>query len=452
MSGVSSLPSTAGHPRPRDPQVARPLRPGRRRAVVAAGVITAAIVIVVGLVHQAGALTATTEVPSVLATRGEFTRRVVAEGNLEAVDATPLGPPPTSRGGMRIAWLAVDGSRVKEGDVVIRFDPTDMEKKLRDGQGDRRAAESRIAQRTVREQAALRNLTRDADMAVMELDHTRLFATRDPDVFSRVEIIESEIDGQLATQRKDHADEQPGIRRQLSEIELALLDIQRGKADLQISEARTELQDLEGEAPHDGIFVLKEIWGNTPSVGSMVWGGNSVAELPRLDRMQAKVYVLEADAGGLEVGLPAVLTLDAHPGRSFDATIKNVDTLAMNRSPQTPVQYFGVVLELATSDLELMKPGQRVQATLTLARQADAIAVPRQAVFEKDGKSIVYVDRGSGFDPVEVTLGATGLGRVAIESGVEEGDRLALRDPNLPLFEREPAATDAVADPVQAAL
>jgi multidrug efflux pump subunit AcrA (membrane-fusion protein) len=69
-----------------------------------------------------------------------------------------------------------------------------------------------------------------------------------------------------------------------------------------------------------------------------------------------------------------------------------------------------------------------VHATLTLDRRS-AIAVPRQAVFEKAGKTIVYRRGEHGFAPVAIELGAATPGRVAITSGLAEGDVIATRDP-----------------------
>ena len=89
--------------------------------------------------------------------------------------------------------------------------------------------------------------------------------------------------------------------------------IERRKAELQIAEAEQALQALEVRAPHDGIFVLQSTWGRKPEVGQMVWRGNSVAEIPKPETMEARVYVLEADAGGLEEGLTATVVIDAHP-------------------------------------------------------------------------------------------------------------------------------------------
>jgi multidrug efflux pump subunit AcrA (membrane-fusion protein) len=99
-----------------------------------------------------------------------------------------------------------------------------------------------------------------------------------------------------------------------------------------------------------------------------------------------------------------------------------------------PVQYFGVMLELERTDPALMKPGQRVQADLSLDEQSDVLSVPRQAIFEREGRPVVYVGRGRRFKPRPVELGTAGLGRVVILSGLEEGERVALRDPTRPLL------------------
>jgi multidrug resistance efflux pump len=395
-------------------------------AVVLAG---SAIVSVVRALNRMGG----EDIPTFVVERGDFVRRVYADGNLEAAQATLLSAPPTIRGPVNIAWLAPDGSHVSAGDVVVRFDPSDMEQKLREGRSDQATAESRISQKKVREDGAIRNLGRDADIAVMDLEHAEEFQSLDPTIFSRVDIVESEIDHTLAGQRKEHAETVRGIREELAGVELDLLAIERRKAELQITQAEEDLQKLEVRAPHAGIFTLKEVWGDVPQVGSTIWGGNPVAEIPQLDEMEARIFVLEADAGGLAVGLEATVLLDAHPDRTYAATVKKVDALAKRRNRRVPVQYFGVTLELAATDREIMKPGQRVQAEVILEQLEQVLTVPRQAVFEKDDASVVYVRRDGGFEATAVQLGAAALGRVVVEDGLDAGDLVALRDPTRPL-------------------
>jgi RND family efflux transporter MFP subunit len=405
-------------------------------------IAAAALVLLAGAVAGVPALKGVagpaSGVPVFEVERGEFIRRVHADGNLRAVAATLLGPPADVSQPLRIAWLAPDGMPVAAGDVVIRFDPSEMEEQLREGRHERATADSRITQQSVRGEGARRNMDRDAQTAALELDYAREFQSKDAAIFSRTEIIESEIDQELAMRKKEHAERTGGTHDELSRAEIDLLVIERRKAELKIQQAEKGLQGLEVRAPHAGIFVLKEWWGRRPEIGQMVWGGNAIAEIPALDAMEAQVFVLEADAGGLEVGLPAAVVLEAHPGREHAAKIKKVSALAQRRHNEVPIQYFEVTLELAATEPERMKPGQRVRAVISLDERHDALSVPRQAVFEKEGRQLVYVRRAGVFEPTEVTLGPAALGRIVIESGLHEGDLVALRDPTRPA-EQAPA-------------
>ena len=143
--------------------------------------------------------------------------------------------------------------------------------------------------------------------------------------------------------------------------------------------------------------------------------------------------VLEADAGGLELDLPATTMLDAHPGATYAASVTKVAALAQRRNRRVPIQYFAVTLGLDRTVPEVMKPGLRVHAVLILDELEDVLTVPRQAVFEEHGKKVVYAWRGDRFEPIEVELGPAAPGRIVIESGIEDGDRIALRDPTRPV-------------------
>jgi len=422
----------------------------RRAWIVAAS--TAALGIVALLTSLAWNRLAsdTGDVPTTAVVRGDFVHRIWADGLVQAAEATPLGPPPMVRGQLRIAWLAPDGSHVEPGDVVIRFDPTDLETRLIEGRTERATADARIERTQVREDSAGRNLERDAAIAGVELDYARRFQSKDPEVFSRVDIAKSDIDEKLAAARKEHAEDVRGIRGDLAGVEIDLLGIERRKAQLKIDQAEGDLAALEVRAPHAGIFTLRDPpWGEPPRVGSVVWGGNAVAEIPRLDALEAKVFVLEADAGGLKAGVEASVVVDGRPGEVLPARVRSIDTLAQPRSYEVPIQYFGALLDFERLDGAKIKPGQRIEATILLEQRKDAITVPRQAVFDHEGRSVVYVRNGSGFEARDVRLGPAGLGRQVIEDGVEPGDVVALRDPTREAHaadgEREAAKSAAVA-------
>lgn len=60
---------------------------------------------------------------------------------------------------------------------------------------------------------------------------------------------------------------------------------------------------------------------------------------------------------------------------------------------------------------------------------SDALHVPRQAVFARDGKNHVFVKTGERFEEREVKVTQRTESRVVIE-GLTEGAEIALVDPN----------------------
>lgn len=370
------------------------------------------------------------EVPTMRVQSTAFARRVTAEGALKAKESTPITVSQAVRMPMKVLWIAQDGTLLHKGDVVARFDATDFTDELLSGKQDKQATTNRMTKSATDASTTRTNLRRDAKQSQNELESARKFKFDDAEVFSRYQRIEAETDETLAGSRKQHAEEVLSVRDRLAAAERDLLTIEERKAMYRIRNAEDGLKALEILAPHDGILVLVRNWrGEVVRVGSTVWQGNPIAEIPRLDRMEAEIFVLEADAAGLAVGQSATITIDSHPGVLFTGKISQVDKFARPRRRNVPVQYFGVTVALDRNDPQAMKPGARVNATLAVESRDRAFVIPRQALFEKEGKKLVYRRNGKAFEAVDVTVGSSSPGRVVVTRGIIEGDELALRDP-----------------------
>jgi len=164
---------------------------GRGQLLLLAAGATLALLAAIPAWRGGGPADAT--VPTAVVERAAFVRQIHAEGNLRAADATILGPPPQNRRPLKLAWLAPDGSRVHAQDVVIRFDPSDLETELRQGQFDAAEADSKISSQAVRGEGSRHNLERDAEAAKLDLEHAREFQSKDATIFSRQEIVEAEM-------------------------------------------------------------------------------------------------------------------------------------------------------------------------------------------------------------------------------------------------------------------
>ncbi|MBK5259200.1 MAG: hypothetical protein JJE51_06375, partial [Thermoanaerobaculia bacterium] len=259
----------------------------RNAAAVAIGV---AVLILATLGAMASRGTAAGDIPIYRVEPKPFVRRVTAEGTLKAVKATPIATPSEVRRPLKIGWIADDGSVVKSGDVIIRFDPTELENELLQGSEERATAGNKMTKTSSDASTTRTNLQRDARQAQSELETASRFKFDDAEIFSRYQQIESAVDQDLAGDKKQYAEEVLRVREGLARTDRDLIGIEDRKAGLRIRNAEQGLKALEIIAPFEGILVLQRDWrGELPRVGSTLWAGSPIGEIPELAEMKAEV-------------------------------------------------------------------------------------------------------------------------------------------------------------------
>jgi HlyD family secretion protein len=368
-------------------------------------------------------------VPVVEVKRQRFVRAVEAEGYLRPVRATPITVPTDIEWPLRVVWLGADGATVKKGDLVARFDDLELRSRLATAESDRASAVARRDKEALLSRSAAEERKRGTAAAARELEMTRAFQPRDPAIFSRDQIVESEIDETFQSAKLEHARRSETADGQVGRSKIKVIDVEAEKATEGIRRSRQGLGALEIRAPHEGILMIKRgFMGEPIRVGDTVWRSQTIAEVSRVAEMEAEIFVLEAEAAGLAKDKRAELVVEAQPDRVFPATITRVETVAKRREQKSPTQYFGAILALARTEPTLMKPGQRVRARLLLA-EGEALVVPRPTLFDRNGIWVAYRREGDRFAAVPVKLGPSTGGLVAIEAGLRAHDQVALRDP-----------------------
>ncbi len=401
----------------------------RSRWLLGAGLFTAAVPL--GFRLLVPAADPTRGIPVFTVETVSFTRNVNAEGVLKPVKSTLITAPSSGKEVLLIAWMLDDGDHVKKGEPVMRFDSSDIARRLQDGKSDRAQALHRIAKERLLADTTMRDRDRTAALTQQELAGTKELGKKDPRYFPRNEVIESEIDEGLYNARLDHAQRARQIEEKLAKSRMSLIDIERKVADKYNDRAQKALKKMEIVAPHDGTFMLMR-WSSfgVLHAGDRAYPGMRLAEISDQDEMEAEVYVLEADAGGLQAGQKATVVLEARPDIVWQATVRKVEPFPKARTPDVPAQYFTAILALEAKTAGL-KPGQRLRTTIVLQQPTQALVVPRQAVFRSDNDSVVFRRQGTRFEAVKVKLGSGTVGRLVITEGVSPGDHLALRDPRL---------------------
>jgi HlyD family secretion protein len=369
-------------------------------------------------------------VPTYQVVRRDFSQRVIAEGFIAASEVTQVVIPSQVRHGGRILWMAEDGSEIEEGQVVMSLDHYDLEQRLDKELAELGRTEVERRRTAVQGRSSVETATTRKDLAGLELGHAERFRRSDDALFSRSDIIQSQIDEEVARARQGRATELESIEGDRARAQVEVVEVRRRKAGLEVDLARSALAALELRAPKRGILLWSRDWrGEKPQIGEQVFSRQVVGEIPDFSALEADVFVLEADAAGVATGKAAEVTIDAHPERVYRARVSRVDPVAKRRFRGSPVQYVGVTLTLDEIDPTIAKPGQRVTAALLLDHEPNALVVPRQSLFPGEDGYFVYVAEGGEFTPRQVDVRTVAPGLAVLEGGLAEGDVVALGEP-----------------------
>ncbi len=369
-------------------------------------------------------------VPTAVVEEARFESRIRARGELKAERATPIIVPSGLDGVQRIAWIAEEGQAVSEGVTLARLDEERIVRQVQDLEDAIETIDIQIRARRRELERERRSITRQLSLLKTQRRDAERFAPRDRELFTRIEIIEAELDLDLIDTRMAHARERLERYVRRAEAELGIMELQRSTQAQRLSKLNADRASLVMKGPHDGIFLPSRTWqGERMRPGMTVWRGQQLGELPDLSRMQARVFVLESEAAGLAEGARAEVTLDAYPDSQFSGRVVSVQPVAGPIEPESPVKYFETLVSLDVTETALMRPGSRVRAVIVADERDGALAIPNQALFRDEEGTFVHVASDGGFERRAVTLGARSIARTVIETGLTAGENVALVDP-----------------------
>ncbi|MEX0988647.1 MAG: efflux RND transporter periplasmic adaptor subunit, partial [Bacteroidales bacterium] len=160
--------------------------------------------------------------------------------------------------------------------------------------------------------------------------------------------------------------------------------------------------------------------------GDYIQKGVAIYEIADLSRVWILFDVYESDISWIKKGDQVSFTVASLPGEEFNGTISYLDPVI---DPKTRVAKARI--EFSNRSLKL-KPEMFVSGVVKagLNRTAHPVVVPKSAVMWTGKRSIVYIksttDQGVNFIMREVTLGPSLGDSYIIESGLEEGEEIAV--------------------------
>ena len=371
------------------------------------------------------------KVPGEILAARAWTETLAADGEIKAATDTPLTVPGSAWASRVLVDMVADGSSVKQGQVVARFDAPQARAEL--SQADVELLRKTLAEEANRQNAAVERGVLAGDRAKVEddLGLSRRYAGVDVSVFARNTILDALADVGFLTQKRTYLDWKGGQVQARTAAQDAVLHSQRDSVIQNAAQQRKSLEALELVAPHDGVFLLAARWdGSKPQVGANQMAGEPFGALPDLDRLVAHFAVAEGQAYGLKPGLPVRVRL-AGTGTELGLVVTRVGNSASPISPESPVKYsdFDAAIPTATARKLGLKPGQALHGTVTLVTRPAALTVPNIALVPDGAAYAVYTIDGGSPVKHKVELGLRGPVRSEIKGGVAPGARIVLLPP-----------------------
>lgn len=399
-------------------------------------------------------------VPTAKVLKGPFTVSFHEIGTLEAVNSKVIISSVTGK----IIKLIPEGSVVKQGDVLVELDTTEMQRDVRQAElayqnalADVEKAKSDLEMLKASNETDRRKTQAQYDFDKNELDRSKQELARQQrladkklvpgsavdkaefDVRSKeLALTKSEMDIELKNKDlKNKEDQQMAVIRK---VEFA-----GNIAQATLDEAKAKLNNTQIKAPADGMVVLSDFWSGDSrrkyKEGDMASPKGAICQLPDLSSMMVQVKVGEADAPKVRLGLPVKVRLEALPSKIFDGTVKEIASLATESDPWSGDmpgrRNFEVSISLKVADPKTIKPGMTADVEFICDSIADAVYVPLESVTEINGKTFVFVKSSKGFEKKTVALGRNNDNYVVVARGLDKGEIIALRDPTKPIDEQD---------------
>jgi HlyD family secretion protein len=369
------------------------------------------------------------DAPSFEVKRGEFLDVIQFRGEIKATKSVTISAPPDA-GDLEILKIVANGTQVKQGDVIVEFDKSKTEQDMAQYQSTLKSAQAEIdqthAQAILKEEEDVTAVMK----AEFDVSSAKLEASK-KEIVSKIEGDEANLKMADAEQKLHEAQEQLKSDRATNKGSVESKKQASKKADYDVHTAERSLATMSLRAPSAGVVSLISVWHQSGDEvpfkpGERAWPGAPIAEIPDASSLRVSARVDETERGRLALKQPVTVQLDAIPDRQFTGNLEQIGTIATSDFSRN----FNLQIVLDEKDTRL-KPGMTANATVVVDRVPDAITIPVQAMFQKSGQTVAYVWNGSAFREQAIALGRTSRDRILVTSGLNPGDRVALRDPTV---------------------
>jgi multidrug efflux pump subunit AcrA (membrane-fusion protein) len=358
--------------------------------------------------------------------RQDFVRSVRLTGTVEAVQATTISTPRLAGQNMPslvITKLIRAGTMVNPGDLIVEFDRQDQLKNALDRRVELNDLEQQIKKKEAEERAARARDETEILQAQTGLTRAELDMTKN-ELLPKIQVEKNAQTLEEAQAKLKQLKTTFELKRKAADADLRILQIRRDRAENAMRQAEMNADKMAIVSPIAGMAVLRSIWksNNMAEVqeGEEVRSGMPIVDIVNPESMRVRSKVNQADINEIKVGQTVTIGLDAYPDLSFKGKVTQLSPLAARSVLSAKVRTFVAIIQIEGSHAKLM-PDLTASLDVELAREPNALVVPRDTLRRVGDQTMVRVQRGSSYDEKAVTLGSMSAHQAVVASGIQEG-------------------------------
>ena len=353
----------------------------------------------------------------------------------------------------KIAYIIDEGTYVKKGDVLIKFDSAHFEAEILRLTGELHSREASCAVRKQlleweksQAEGNIRNAEFDLKDAMQDYSRYVTYISDLKDLGKKGlhypnEIFQAKKKAeQLFSKQQRFKTAFEQIKKE-SVFKIAAATAELAKAKNEIETTKIALDNIKEElskavihAPFAGIVVhyktQRDNQKRNPRAGDSVWQNQPLLYLPDISSMIVKTLVREVDLHKITKGQKASIQVDAYPKLILAGQVTSIGVLASDGGEaEKGEKYFQVVVAIH-GDNPSLRPGMTARVTLYTDAARNVLSVPAQAVFSEGVNQYCYVGKGQNVKKVKVEIGRQDEDYVEIVAGLKNGDMVSLVKPD----------------------
>jgi len=300
-------------------------------------------------------------------------REIHITGVVQAVHSMKIVVPAIqgSYSQMTLTQLAENGARVKEGDLVASFDPTQQIDAARDAKAKYEDLGHQVDQKIAENRAGAESRAADMRQSQATLTKARMELTK-VSVLSLLETAKDKIAAAGAETHLESLKKSQAFHEKSEAAALRIVELQRDRQKIYLERAQENIQKLEIHAPLAGMVGLEFTYRSgamgRPQIGDQIYRTYPLLSIFDPSEMQVRCSISEPDILAVEAGTPATVTLDAYPDVSIPAHYAYASPVA-SAGLGTSIKSFQAVFRIDKPDSHLL-PDLSAAVVIALGRGA----------------------------------------------------------------------------------